>query len=671
MSRPQQKWLDLGYDTALWIFNIMLEVFFREIRPRGAHKVPRNGPVIFVAAPHANQFVDPLIVMRECGRRVSFLIAAKSMKQKAIGFLAKMIHAIPVIRPQDLATKGKGRVTILNPKTESLRLVGIDTQFMTQIQSGYSIVLPGNAGKLPVAKVISDTEIELKSEVREEKALKMLTSAEGTAYKCLPHVDQEEVYERVYAELNNGECITIFPEGGSHDRAEMLPLKAGVTIMALGAMAKYPGLDVKIVPCGLNYFHAHRFRSRAVIEFGNPISISPELVEKFKNGGSEKREACGTLLDIIFYGLKSVTVNAPNDQTLMVIQAARRLYKPANRRLHIAQVVDLNRRFVIGYNLYKDDPKIIELQRNVLAYNQLLKYHGLQDHQVPDINLREWRTFFLLLQRIFILIVWGLLAFPGAILNMPIMVVAKVLSYFKAKEALAGSSVKVRGRDVLATWKFLVGLILIPTLYGLYTLIVFASATKTDWSWFQICVVTLTTWNLLPFVSYASMRFGENGMDVYKSLRPLYVALVDPDSTQNLRENREKLSQEITEIINDYGPKVFGDFDPNNVFRSDPSGSKESVSELGEGGKTFSQIASRFFNNKALDWLDDRNIFNLTKQEDEEEDVLHFLDKHSGMISGGSASEPEMITKRNGRRARKMAGMTSTTKESPSDKKDQ
>lgn len=26
---------------------------------------------------------------------------------------------------------------------------------------------------------------------------------------------------------------------------------AGVTLMALGAMAKYPGLDVKIVPCGM------------------------------------------------------------------------------------------------------------------------------------------------------------------------------------------------------------------------------------------------------------------------------------------------------------------------------------------------------------------------------------------------------------------------------------
>lgn len=164
--------------------------------------------------------------------------------------------------------------------------------------------------------------------------------------------------------------------------------------------------------------------------------------------------------------------------------------------------------------------------------------------------------------------------------------------------------------------------------------------------------------------------------NLFRSLRPLYMALIDPDSTQNLRENRERLSQEITQVINDYGPKVFSDFDENNVFRADPSGNRESVSELGEGGKTFSQIASQFFNNKALDWLDDRNIFNLTRQEEEmeQEDVLHFLDKNSGLISGGSASEAE--SSGTVRRRRRVPGsnlskLTSTSTSSESIKKEE
>ncbi|KAI9302049.1 hypothetical protein BJ944DRAFT_167971 [Cunninghamella echinulata] len=595
----------------------MLDVFFREIRPRGSHKVPLTGPVIFVAAPHANQFVDPLIVMRECHRRVSFLIAEKSMHQKGIGFFAKLVHAIPVVRPQDLAETGLGRIHLLNAKSNPTSITGVDTAFLSHVRPQDTLILPRNAGKLQVVKVISDTELEVKkwdiSDPRHKKLVSLLTKSDGSAYKCMPHVEQDSVYERVYDELNNNRCITIFPEGGSHDRAEMLPFKAGVTIMALGAMAKYPDLDVKIVPCGLNYFHAHRFRSHT-----------------------------------IFYALKSVTVNASNDQTLMMIQAARRLYKPAaNRKLHIAQVVDLNRRFVIGYNLYKDNPKIIELQRKVMAYNQLLKYHGLQDHQVPEINLREWRTFFLLLHRILVLIVWGLLSFPGAILNLPIAIIAKVISTRKAREALAGSSVKISGRDVLATWKLLVGLVLIPTLYGVYTLIVFGLCLQTDWSWKVKLGLPLATWNMLPFISYASMRFGENGMDVYKSLRPLYMALVDPASTSNLRNTREKLSDDITQLINNYGPKVFSDFDPEDgVYDNDPSENSQRVSDLGEGRRTFSQIASEFLNQTTfMDWLDDKNIFNWSRQEQdchgmaEGDDTLYFLDKHGSISAPTSDAE--------------------------------
>jgi glycerol-3-phosphate O-acyltransferase/dihydroxyacetone phosphate acyltransferase len=133
------------------------------------------------------------------------------------------------------------------------------------------------------------------------------------------------------------------------------------------------------------------------------------------------------------------------------------------------------------------------------------------------------------------------------------------------------------------------------------------------------------------------MRFAENGVDVFKSLRPLYMALVDPDSTQNLRQLREKLSQDMTNVIDDFGPKVFSDFDRNNVFRSD-STSKESVSELAEGGRTFSHIAS--LAGRTKEFFDDTQIFNWSKEESEnEDDQLYFLDKRGGVSASASDAE--------------------------------
>lgn len=106
--------------------------------------------------------------------------------------------------------------------------------------------------------------------------------------------------------------------GGSHDRTDLLPLKAGVSVMALGAMANDPACVVKVVPVGLSYFHREKFRSRAVIEFGSTIDIPSELVEMFKQGGSEKRKAVSKTLELVYDALKTVTVRAPDYDTLMV-----------------------------------------------------------------------------------------------------------------------------------------------------------------------------------------------------------------------------------------------------------------------------------------------------------------------------------------------------------------
>jgi len=52
---PMTNWI---YDVFLWTFSILVDLFFREVHPRGSWKVPRRGPLIFVAAPHANQVLS-------------------------------------------------------------------------------------------------------------------------------------------------------------------------------------------------------------------------------------------------------------------------------------------------------------------------------------------------------------------------------------------------------------------------------------------------------------------------------------------------------------------------------------------------------------------------------------------------------------------------------------
>lgn len=120
-----------------------------------------------------------------------------------------------------------------------------------------------------------------------------MDSSKDYGFKVIPKLDQTHVYESVISRLINGSSLAIFPEGGSHDRSELLPIKAGVSIMALGAMARDPNCKISIIACGLKYFKPHKFRSQVIVEFSTPYRIPQDLVERYKKN---KRDACGEML---------------------------------------------------------------------------------------------------------------------------------------------------------------------------------------------------------------------------------------------------------------------------------------------------------------------------------------------------------------------------------------
>ncbi|GAM87824.1 hypothetical protein ANO11243_058520 [Dothideomycetidae sp. 11243] len=589
-----RRWGYFVYDAFLWIFSIIVELFFREIHPRSTWKVPRNGPLIIVAAPHANQFVDPLILMRvlrqESHRRVNWLIAAKSMKRKFIGFGAGLVGSVPVGRALDLKKSAKGKIYLPDPDNDSTLVKGVDTNFDSEdFMVGGLLVLPSvnnEAASAEIKEVVGPQEIRLKKAFKGPVAYKQLTGREaqedgpngshqGTKFSVAPHVDQSAVYDAVFERLKEGGCIGIFPEGGSHDRTELLPLKAGVAIMALGALAENPDCGLKIVPCGMNYFHAHKFRSRAVVEFGTPVEISSELVEKYKSG--EKREAVGQVLELVYNALYSVTVQAPDYDTLMLIQAVRRLYNPKGKKLPLPMIVELNRRLVKGYQTYKDDPRISGLKRAIIDYNRTLMMLNIRDHQVSYAKFPTWKVMAVLLYRVGKLALLSIAVLPGTVLFAPVFIAGKSISIRKSKEALAASSVKIKARDVVATWKLLVAMALAPALYTFYNIILAVWTHKNRIGgrvpeWVPLWAVFLVGYIIFPTITYGSLRFGEVSMDIIKSLRPLFLSLQTQsgNTMQRLRDRRAQLVELVTDVINELGPELYPDFDHYRIIH-DPN----------------------------------------------------------------------------------------------------
>ncbi|CAK7265128.1 Glycerol-3-phosphate/dihydroxyacetone phosphate acyltransferase [Sporothrix epigloea] len=628
---PMSSW---KYDTFLWTMSVLVDLFFREVHPRGSWKVPRQGPVLFVAAPHANQFVDALILQRtlrhESKRRVSLLIAQKSV-HGFIGWASRQVGSVPVGRAQDSAKPAKGTVYLPDPIGDPTLLHGLGTDFEKDAEVNGMVFLPSVKGKsgssVDIAKILGPDKLRLKRPFSGRTAIVQLTGRDaseideeghfinedayqntgglaagytGTKFKLAPHIDQTKVYHAVFSRLRNGGCVGIFPEGGSHDRTGLLPLKAGVAIMALGTLAESPDCGLQIVPVGMNYFHAHKFRSRAVVEFGPPLKVPPELVAMYKAG--QRRDAVAQLLDTVHNALSAVTVSTPDYDTLMMIQAARRLYNPTGKKLPLPVVVELNRRLAMGFDKFKDDERLLKVKTAVNDYNRQLRYLNIRDHQVNYARMPWWKVVALFVFRLGQLFVLSIAVLPGLLLFSPIFVATKLYSRRKAAEALAGSSVKIEGRDVMATWKLLVSLALAPLLYNFYC-VLFVIKFGSDRLWGYVpawaaeapwWLVFLTGWIVFPAITFAALRFGEVGMDIVKSLRPLMLCM-NPSSSYNvqrLRERRAGLQKQVTDLVNTLGPEMFPDFDQKRLVKM-PLGSNASSDDLVHTSPSAASLSSQ------------------------------------------------------------------------------
>lgn len=416
---------------------------------------------------HSNQFIDPMLILNNCPRKLSFLMAAsvyyiQSLKKKIVGFFGRCFGVIPVKRPQDYVIKGEG---LINVQDMSSKVTGTKTKFTVQVSSGDSLKFEDDT--YLIKEVISDTELELASPAKGTKDMQ---------FNIIPKLDQTEVYTSVHEALRRRECIGIFPEGGSHDRTTLLPLKAGICLMALGAMSKY-NISVTIQCVGLNYYSGHKFRSKAVVNFGVPYKVPQDLATLYLQ---DRRKAVKKLLNIVESRMKEVWVTAPSYEELTYIFTARRVYKPDEVRKDSERDIELNRMFSKGYRYlnekYPNLPALKETAEAISKYNSHLKKFGVKDYQLRNRQVTKGKLILYSVYSLIAIILELIFILPGMIFTGIIGVIIRNMVETERKKALAGSNVKLYGRDVMASFKIVYGIMLLPIGIGVLMLVIFVSS---------------------------------------------------------------------------------------------------------------------------------------------------------------------------------------------------
>ncbi|MHC4829921.1 MAG: lysophospholipid acyltransferase family protein [Planctomycetota bacterium] len=151
------------------------------------------------------------------------------------------------------------------------------------------------------------------------------------ALECLPVYRKQDgadprqnaaTFEAARELLRRGGTIAMFPEGTTHNDSELKPLKTGAARIALGARA---GLErLQVVPAGLYFTEKHRFRSDALVIYGEPIEVE---VAELDEDGDPPRDAVRALSDRFRESLLAVTLNAREQAGLRFAEAASRVLR--------------------------------------------------------------------------------------------------------------------------------------------------------------------------------------------------------------------------------------------------------------------------------------------------------------------------------------------------------
>ena len=238
--------------------------------------------------------------------------------------------------------------------------------------------------------------------------------------------------------LSEDKTIMLFPEGICIQEKRLHPLKKGMArIVFQTAQSMNYSKDIFIVPIGLNYEDAKRFRSKLYIDFGEPVSLA-EYIERFK---TDPVRTINEFTKIVEGKMKQqlLIINNPEndafaDQLMELfvkdwtVTKGKDITKLINEYESSKEIVEL-----INYFDVENKTALEELKKYIADYFILLKKDNLRAHLLHPaaISTSNFVTFLIEFIKLYIGFPFYLL---GLLTNYPPYYLAKEISNKKVKE---------------------------------------------------------------------------------------------------------------------------------------------------------------------------------------------------------------------------------------------
>lgn len=327
--------------------------------------------------------------------------------------------------------------------------------------------------------------------------------------------------------LARGGTIAICPEGVSHDAPGLKPIKTGAARISLAAVSTGEVSELKIVPAGLYYTSKTRFRSDALLYFGNPINVEPVALEP---DGTPPRDDVRQLSARIEKALREVILDAQHEEELQTTARAERIFSSAANGGEPDSLKDelrLQQRFIKAYpiiqSLHPDRLRRLELR--MLRFETELNQAGVDTDELspPPSTMRVIAA--IVRRSILFLLMLGP-ALIGTITHYP----AYKLGGYLATRLSRDSD------DVISTIKIISAMLLFPLTWIILTILGYAF-----FGW----PIALPALVVIPFCGYAAIIFYEELDKSRAGLRVLTFFLVERRFFVRLLAERNAIRDEI------------------------------------------------------------------------------------------------------------------------------
>ncbi|MBV1897235.1 MAG: 1-acyl-sn-glycerol-3-phosphate acyltransferase [Rhodobacteraceae bacterium] len=350
-------------------------------------------------------------------------------------------------------------------------------------------------------------------------------------------------YAATWDLLDAGGVLALFPEGVSHNDPFIKPMKPGTARIVLEAERHRGPLNITIIPVGLNFEANTKFRSRILMQIGEPLKISDVVQSYTQAERQERTKYVRQLNQRIHDGLIAVSPSFETWEEARLVGRTADIWGQHElaplTEVDFVEAVALRRDFAQGYHwMRKHHPeRTAAFWDTMFEYDQLLTTAGLQDRQIGQ-NYPAISAFGFALRLIAKLAIRLPLSLVGAVLNLiPLQI-----------SAFVG-----RGNDAdkRATWLIFSSVIVFPLIWTLQAILAGAIADRccgSVWGW----VAGVTIFLAGPVLGRFSLTYFDFRRQLTHQLRAWLVLRTRKNLSEKLVRTRKELLAELTELVEFY-----------------------------------------------------------------------------------------------------------------------